>query len=192
MLLSKFDSNKYVARTPMTVHCYQHCELSKQYSLTKSNTSFVWLLLISFKLKEWIVVFQSKSNKWSNMSSYTETFNNREPPCVTLRDAAWSRTHRDLQATAMSIDYTGQWVLLAGRFDFSFISHIKWCFPSIRIKCVKMFENCFFIDDIWHCKNSNPIKRMTTISCENSIVILNMKLQLLNGQFQVNHKNTVL
>ncbi|XP_031624993.1 GATOR complex protein Wdr59, partial [Contarinia nasturtii] len=48
------------------------------------------------------------------MSSFTETFNNREPPCVT-RDAAWSRTHRDLQATAMSIDYSGQWVLLAGR-----------------------------------------------------------------------------
>lgn len=56
------------------------------------------------------------------MSSYTETFNNRE--CVT-RDAAWSRTHRDLQATAMSIDYTGQWVLLAGRFDYYFISLLK-------------------------------------------------------------------
>lgn len=52
------------------------------------------------------------------MSSFTETFNNREPPCVT-RDAAWSRTHRDLQATAMSIDYSGQWVLLAGRFVFT-------------------------------------------------------------------------
>lgn len=56
------------------------------------------------------------SNK---MSSFTETFNNREPPCVT-RDAAWSRTHRDLQATAMSIDYSGQWVLLAGRFAYHF------------------------------------------------------------------------
>lgn len=57
------------------------------------------------------------------MSSYTETFNNREPPCVT-RDAAWSRTHRDLQATAMSIDYTGQYVLLAGRLDHYFISSL--------------------------------------------------------------------
>lgn len=56
------------------------------------------------------------------MSSYTETFNNRE--CVT-RDAAWSRTHRDLQATAMSIDYTGQWVLLAGRFGYYLISSLK-------------------------------------------------------------------
>lgn len=55
------------------------------------------------------------------MSSFTETFNNREPPCVT-RDAAWSRTHRDLQATAMSIDYSGQWVLLAGRFAYHLFS----------------------------------------------------------------------
>lgn len=51
------------------------------------------------------------------MSSFTDTFNNREPPCVT-RDAAWSRTHRDLQATAMSIDWSGKWVLLAGRYLF--------------------------------------------------------------------------
>lgn len=49
------------------------------------------------------------------MSSFSETFNNREPPCVT-RDTSWSRVHRDLQATAMSVDWSGQWVLLAGRF----------------------------------------------------------------------------
>lgn len=48
------------------------------------------------------------------MSSYTEAFNNREAPCVT-RDTAWDRIHRDLQATAMSVDWSGQWVLLAGR-----------------------------------------------------------------------------
>lgn len=52
------------------------------------------------------------------MSSFTETFNNREAPCVT-RETAWSRTHRDLQATAMSVDWSGQWVLLAGRYGSS-------------------------------------------------------------------------
>lgn len=49
------------------------------------------------------------------MSSYTEALNNREGPCVT-RDTAWDRIHRDLQATAMSVDWSGQWVLLAGRY----------------------------------------------------------------------------
>lgn len=49
------------------------------------------------------------------MSSFTETYNNRDAPCAT-RDTSWSRTHRDLQATAMSVDWSGQWVLLAGRF----------------------------------------------------------------------------
>lgn len=49
------------------------------------------------------------------MSSFTETFNYREAPCVT-RETAWSRTHRDLMATAMSVDWSGQWVLLAGRY----------------------------------------------------------------------------
>ena len=50
------------------------------------------------------------------MSSFTETFNynNREPPSVT-REPSWERLHRDLQATAMSVDWSGQWVLLAGR-----------------------------------------------------------------------------
>lgn len=48
------------------------------------------------------------------MSSFTETFNNRESPCV-IKDASWFQTHRDLQATAMSIDWSGKWVLLAGR-----------------------------------------------------------------------------
>lgn len=47
------------------------------------------------------------------MSSFSETFSNRDG---VTRDPAWSRTHRDLQATAMSVDWSGQWVLLAGRF----------------------------------------------------------------------------
>lgn len=50
------------------------------------------------------------------MSSFTETFINRESPCVVVKEASWFRTHRDLQATAMSVDWSGQWVLLAGRF----------------------------------------------------------------------------
>lgn len=49
------------------------------------------------------------------MSSFTETFMNRESPCVT-RETSWSRTYRDLQATAMSVDWSGQWILLAGRY----------------------------------------------------------------------------
>lgn len=120
---------KFVAKAAMTVQLLSAAafdELSKQYISTESNALFIWLFFISFKLKGWFasfVIFLLKSNKWLNMSSYTETFNNREPPCVT-RDAAWSRTHRDLQATAMSIDYTGQYVLLAGRFDYYFISHL--------------------------------------------------------------------
>lgn len=50
------------------------------------------------------------------MSSFTETFINRESPCVVVKEASWFRTHRDLQATAMSVDWSGQYVLLAGRF----------------------------------------------------------------------------
>lgn len=49
------------------------------------------------------------------MSSFSESLSHREPPCVT-RDNAWYRVHRDLQATAMSVDWSGQWVLLAGRY----------------------------------------------------------------------------
>lgn len=82
------------------------------------------------------------------MSSYTETFNNREPPCVT-RDAAWSRTHRDLQATAMSIDYSGQWVLLAGRFaNFSMKSPLFKATDKYRKKVIN--EDAFhsILDDI--------------------------------------------
>lgn len=49
------------------------------------------------------------------MSSFTESFSGKDSPCLT-RETAWSRTYRDLQATAMSIDWSGQWILLAGRF----------------------------------------------------------------------------
>lgn len=68
------------------------------------------------------------------MSSFTETFNNREAPYVT-REPAWSRTHRDLQATAMSVDWSGQWVLLAGRYS---CVRIK---PSTRLKINRIY--CF-------------------------------------------------
>lgn len=114
------------------------------------------------------------------MSSYTETFNNREPPCVT-RDAAWSRTHRDLQATAMSIDYSGQWVLLAGRYDD---------FKMNIIISLTFYWICF-VDGIWRSKNSIQTKQMMIIFCENFIAIPNMRLQLPNGQFVMNLKNTV-
>lgn len=41
------------------------------------------------------------------------------------RETAWSRTHRDLQATAMSVDWSGQWVLLAGRYAISMLHLIQ-------------------------------------------------------------------
>lgn len=66
------------------------------------------------KKEQHIFVF-CKTDEFKEMSSFTETSSNREPPCLT-RDTSWSRVHRDLQATAMSVDWSGQWVLLAGRF----------------------------------------------------------------------------
>lgn len=114
------------------------------------------------------------------MSSFTETFNNREAPCVT-RETAWSRTHRDLQATAMSVDWSGQWVLLAGRYAVVFgTTRFQNKYNSIHIS-----------DGIWPCKNWTSIKWTMTISCASSIEIRSMKFLQPNGPYVRNHRNTV-
>lgn len=38
----------------------------------------------------------------------------KDASCLS-RHCSWYSEHRDLQATAMSVDFSGQWVLLAGR-----------------------------------------------------------------------------
>ena len=45
------------------------------------------------------------------MSSYTTE--SREPPCT--RKSTWVREYRDLQASAMSVNVNGTYILLAGR-----------------------------------------------------------------------------
>lgn len=40
--------------------------------------------------------------------------NTKDSSCLS-RHCSWYAEHRDLQATAMSVDWSGQWVLLAGR-----------------------------------------------------------------------------
>jgi WD repeat-containing protein 59 len=45
------------------------------------------------------------------MSSYSES---RDSPYLS-KQSSWHVEHRDLQATAMSVDWSGNWVLLAGR-----------------------------------------------------------------------------
>lgn len=51
--------------------------------------------------------------------SYSEIYT-KEPACLS-RQSAWYSEHRELQATAMSVDWSGQWVLLAGRYIFKII-----------------------------------------------------------------------
>ena len=34
---------------------------------------------------------------------------------VKEQQSSWFSEHRELQATAMSVDWSGQWILLAGR-----------------------------------------------------------------------------
>lgn len=53
-----------------------------------------------------------KKNK-QTMSSFSE----REPQYITQqKQSSWFCEHRDLQASAMSVDWTSNWVLLAGRY----------------------------------------------------------------------------
>lgn len=46
--------------------------------------------------------------------SYTEA-GNQFSNCNLKQKCTWSTEHRKLQATAMSVDWTGEWALLAGR-----------------------------------------------------------------------------
>lgn len=48
------------------------------------------------------------------MSSFVDTNYTRDPSCLT-RHNTWFSEHRDLHATAMSVDWSGQYILLAGR-----------------------------------------------------------------------------
>ncbi|XP_037051412.1 GATOR complex protein Wdr59 [Bradysia coprophila] len=49
------------------------------------------------------------------MSSYSEIFMKEPTSCFSRQSSWYSTEHRDLQATAMSLDWSGQFILLAGR-----------------------------------------------------------------------------
>lgn len=67
------------------------------------------------------------------MSSYTE---GRDVSCLT-QNSSWFSEHRDLQATAMSVDWTGQWALLAGRRHLALQSLDKFDDNS---ECLRKFH----------------------------------------------------
>lgn len=54
------------------------------------------------------------------MSSYSEIFMKEPTSCFSRQSSWYSTEHRDLQATAMSVDWSGQFILLAGRLNTIF------------------------------------------------------------------------
>lgn len=54
-----------------------------------------------------------RKNRHMPMSTFPDT-HTKDASCLS-RPCSWYAEHRDLQATAMSVDWSGQWVLLAGR-----------------------------------------------------------------------------
>lgn len=60
------------------------------------------------------------------MSSFVDTNYTRDPSCLT-RHNTWFSEHRDLHATAMSVDWSGQYILLAGRSVHTLAHMCRMC-----------------------------------------------------------------